>query len=1238
MTNDVRRGPEASDRIPMKTTTFTRSKFMMSMARKRKSSSPEERLTRSKATKESVSGPQASSGAPLSAEKRKISTPIKGKGQVIGPDTLLPRRQSPRFKCQKQTPCSESIAAGQAQNGESQLSNSPAQHPLQDEEDTELGLVITLDEDKSGGRRAGRKKSGEKIKRGAADGKGDGPAGSGADQEGAGQDGQTEIDICTQLDRDLESKSRQHNLTKANVRNIIHEVITNEQVVAMMKAAIRETQDMPMFEPKMTRSRLKEVVEKGVVIPTWNISPIKKSSEVKPPQFVDIHLEEEDSSDEEYCPDEEEEDETAEETFLESDVESTASSPRGSRIGRPRTPMDNSECDEDRSSSPRQGARQSRHLRVEVVPMGPPPPPQPAGPPRPPRAPPDCTFMEKLHAVEEELAFSPICMEPYQMSDGGEEEDSLVACRTRSKRPLRDVPLGRLEAELRAPDITPDMYDCSSALEDREWTQWLQGLMTSDMENEEEGDDDDDPEYNFLEDLDEPDLEDYRNDRAVRITKKEVNELMEELFETFQDELGVQEHDEEGHEEEEEREEEVFPQAAPKFNVPQAIRFEEPLANMLTERHRTVKEQLEAIHQRRAMLESQARASQATPGPQVLLVPQPCALILTHPQKLQLQQQIQQHIQLLTQVHMLCSPVESLQSEANTTQHFLSELQSFAQRGEQARAAMETGFVSIFRACNLQGALSLLEELRQSPTPIVTPTPASSSSVRSYPLLPPKLAWLLATRPVFLYPELLPHCSLDPALHRPRTKSGYTKGEDSLILLGLKHFGETEFPYQLLCRYLIRTKTHEQVRGRVHDMCLRRAPDNLFKFYHQHKIIPPLPLACGRVMPGEERPPVERDESIMPVWLRKSLPYIHKAVTEYNQQQQQATPETGPPPPPYIFPPGTRYPLVLPKNVTLRLHPAGFKTLRPPSVSKPRPLRGYRPPSFPSLAKAPGNTPTQGVVLLAKAPFTPIQGALPLATAPLTPAHGAVPLNAAYSMPLNPLSQCFGQESGCAVLPAHDVPSVTPPALLQVPAASPLNTPLFSPGGVTACIMQTAQLHTEKPNPRLRPRKLLPIQPAPPKPATQPLQLHNVSAAEGVGALSSGGAAAAGGAAGAASRAGGRSKAGRRGARACSSAPAPVILNLTTPAGTTVICPAPAGEGLLRPSAESTTPPQDPVTHPNGALARLRRLVRPLLPAPPSSDPPQNFPHPSRQCRQTEIQPRFLFTHSVPTPQGILTK
>lgn len=39
----------------------------------------------------------------------------------------------------------------------------------------------------------------------------------------------------------------------------------------------------------------------------------------------------------------------------------------------------------------------------------------------------------------------------------------------------------------------------------------------------------------------------------------------------------------------------------------------------------------------------------------------------------------------------------------------------FAQRGEQTCGPAEHGFTSIFKSCNLQGAISLLEELDQSP-------------------------------------------------------------------------------------------------------------------------------------------------------------------------------------------------------------------------------------------------------------------------------------------------------------------------------------------------------------------------------------------------------------------------------------------------------------------------------------------------------------------------------------------
>ncbi|XP_064801833.1 GON-4-like protein isoform X2 [Oncorhynchus masou masou] len=182
----------------------------------------------------------------------------------------------------------------------------------------------------------------------------------------------------------------------------------------MTKAAIQEMQDLALFS-----------------IPTWNISPIKRALEVKPPQFVDIPLEEkDDSSDEEYCLDKE--DETAEEvrkSFISaplvnkfcsisqkpvtlsfwSNVDITGSSPCCARGARPRTPG-HSECEEDRFDSPRQKPRQPRHLRVETVPMG---PPSSTGPARPLRAQ-VCTFLEKLYAVEEELELSPICTETFQ--------------------------------------------------------------------------------------------------------------------------------------------------------------------------------------------------------------------------------------------------------------------------------------------------------------------------------------------------------------------------------------------------------------------------------------------------------------------------------------------------------------------------------------------------------------------------------------------------------------------------------------------------------------------------------------------------------------------------------------------------------------------------------------------------------------------------------------------------------
>ncbi|XP_041842815.1 GON-4-like protein isoform X2 [Melanotaenia boesemani] len=759
-------------------------------------------------------------------------------------------------------------------------------------------------------------------------------------------------DELGRLDIDLDRKSKQHNLTSSNVRAILHEVITHERVVAMMKAAIRDTQDLPMFEPKMTRSRVKQAAHCGKP-GNWRLSPV-----MKPPQFVDIQLEEdEDSSDEEYCPDEEEEDEEEEE-------ESSA-----------------------------------EHLREQVTNFTC-------------ALPAESSFMERLTAVEEELDSS--LTHTYDQSldrktdDGGGNDDSFscLAYRTRSKRPLINIPLDQLEAELLAPDITADMYEQSSTHkeEDRHWTKWLQGLMAPNCEDEAE--DEDDPEYNFREDLDEPDLEDYRTDRAVQITKKEVNELLEELFDTLQDEDVAAE--------DEEREEEEAPlQNAPKFNVPQALRFEAPLASMLTERRQIVRKQYEALQQRRALHDTINHQNPNLMDPAVTVVVLPSrfspALHLGHAQKQQLQQQLQQHVQLLTQVHLLSRRIHALNHEADITKQYLEELQQLACHQEVVCLH------SSFRVCNLQGALDLLQEVeKREEFPAAPPVPAAfrrllpdmtpATSSHAFPLLPPDAAWLFATRPIFLYPALLPVCSLDPALHSPHHRRVYTAGEDGLIVLGLKHFEGAVQSDQLISSYLL-CKSRWNFRKHVREMSSPRAPpNNIIKMFLMQGVIPLLPSTCSRVQPEDWRPPVDKHDFNMPNWLKNSQLIIQKTRLD-----------------------GITYPSSLPPGCILRLHPYYVNKSRPPRRTHQRFFSLAHNASLLPLAKAPADRP---VDLQLVSHLTPAPG-VPLAS-------GALPLAAVYRGPAHPMSADIigqtGQEhppSLPVLMPLHSLssPNITTPRI-----------------------------------------------------------------------------------------------------------------------------------------------------------------------------------------------------------------
>ncbi|XP_051054652.1 GON-4-like protein isoform X26 [Phodopus roborovskii] len=792
----------------------------------------------------------------------------------------------------------------------------------------DLGDHPVVEEPPSGELDEEAKAEGERQENGESDRRKKTKKGTKRKRDGKGQEQGTmahDLKLDDMLDRTLEDGAKQHNLTAVNVRNILHEVITNEHVVAMMKAAISETEDMPLFEPKMTRSKLKEVVEKGVVIPTWNISPIKKANEIKqPPQFVDIHLEEDDSSDEEYRPDEEEEDETAEESLLESDVESTASSPRGVKRSRLRASSEVAETDEESgmlSEVEKVTTPAVRHISAEVVPMGPPPPPKP-------KQTRDSAFMEKLNAVDEELASSPVCMGSFQPM-----EDSLIAFRTRSKMPLKDVPLGQLEAELQAPDITPDMYDPNTA-DDEDWKVWLGGLLNDDVENEDEADDDDDPEYNFLEDLDEPDTEDFRTDRAVRITKKEVNGLMEELFETFQDEMGFSNMEEDGPEEEER-----VSESRPNFNTPQTLRFEEPLANLLNERHRTVKELLEQLKMKKSSCKPQPEVERLKPQKEIVHQ----TLILDPAQRSRLQQQMQQHVQLLTQIYLLTTSNPNLSSEASTTRVFLKELGTFAENSVALHQQFNPKFQTLFQPCNWMGAMQLIEDFTQVSVDC-SPQKTTKKTASEFPCLPKQVAWILATNKVFMYPELLPVCSLKA--NNPRDKIVFTKAEDNLLALGLKHFEGTEFPKPLISKYLVTCKTAHQLTVRIKNLNQNRAPNNVIKFYKKTKQLPVLVRCCEEIQPHQWKPPIEKEEHRLPFWLKASLQSIRDELrnlaegtaegenvtpaseTSTDQHLEKASPELGS---------ETQYPLLMPNGVVLKLKP-GSKRFSRRAWRQKRPL------------------------------------------------------------------------------------------------------------------------------------------------------------------------------------------------------------------------------------------------------------------------------------------------------------
>ncbi|XP_068694172.1 uncharacterized protein [Montipora foliosa] len=613
------------------------------------------------------------------------------------------------------------------------------------------------------------------------------------------------------IDEILEENAIRNNLTAVNVKSILHHVVSDKRVLAMVKNAAAESDEEEIsdnsvrdFGPKMTRAKSKQTNQGDPIAVLASQSPIKemrkKGTSKKKINFTELELPDS-SSDEEYNPNEEEEisDEDAESCIsFTSDIASP---------GIPGTP-DSHKTDETKESayqtqSPRSVTRScSKNLLQESFKV-----PYPV-------APATTAPIEKVTVVE---------------------EGDLIAKRTRSQLPLQDVPIESIEATFQAPDFTADMYDTIPVddmdFEDIEWQRWLQGLVnsTDDVCVEE---DHDDTEYNFMAEANQKEeKEEYRNDRAVRITQKEVNELLDELLKDYDNNDDTFFLDDDGEE----------------------LSYLDML-NSRTGSEENIRlfssEQLETLNE-----------------------------------------QLQQHTQLLTQIYLMAREDDSLSKEADLTHRYVIELKGFQERASNAELIRGLGdgmvHASAFSFPGLERAVEVVESnferKRRTPSPRKcttpkkdpkTPTKNSRRIRRSDDELLPPLSdtnmQLIATNQnVFRFVELLPHHSLLPRTgDTPKRMNGlrvkFSEAEDNLLALGMKQLGKK---WQLIQEHLLPVKSPKQLQIRCKNLLSARAPENIIKYYRRNKEL--WELSSRRQVSSELvswRP--RRIESLEPLWLK----------------------------------------------------------------------------------------------------------------------------------------------------------------------------------------------------------------------------------------------------------------------------------------------------------------------------------------------------------------------------------
>jgi len=359
---------------------------------------------------------------------------------------------------------------------------------------------------------------------------------------------------------------------------------------------------------------------------------------------------------------------------------------------------------------------------------------------------------------------------------------------TRSRHPMTDTLIEDIEQTFIPPDITPDMYDVTCENDDySEFLKELYGssLVDTNTSNIEDVEDVEDPEFVYCPDEADKqtaDPEELRNDKSTKITKKEVAELIAEL-------------------------QECANQAKDDASKKKLVkRKKTPLPGDAI--YEAVKE-----HAENDMIKQIAESDNIGEGLDVLETPP----VITEEERSEIGRQMQQHIQLVTQMSLMSSHNSMWKGVRSQCDQMLSQVVSRSLSTPNSLAGQS----------NLLTSLAVIrdwDELGSDPT-VISKNKNSKKHKKRFANfnISDKLFTFMSKQSVFYFPSLLPTSAL--ATDDPRIV--WTNSEDHLLALAMratvpftKKPGLMELSYALQAKYM-RAKSATQIRTRIKNLKIR---------------------------------------------------------------------------------------------------------------------------------------------------------------------------------------------------------------------------------------------------------------------------------------------------------------------------------------------------------------------------------------------------------------------------------